>query len=77
VPSQGLVTLELGAIANGETLQLEIVDSYGQTIYSDEIVLSSMEISKLINLENFASGVYQMHLISGNSVISKQLMILK
>ena len=77
VPSQGLVTLELGAIATGETLQLEIVDSYGQTIYSDEIVLNNIEISKLINLENFASGVYQMHLISGNSVISKQLMILK
>ncbi len=75
VPSEGLVTLDLGAIATGETLQLEIYNSYGQLIHSDEIILSGTQITKTINLEMYASGVYQMHLISGTNVISKQLVI--
>ncbi len=57
-----------------ESTLLEIFNSAGQLVYSDQLP-GGAETTQQINVESYASGVYFLKLTTGNTVLSKQVII--
>lgn len=60
---------------NNQPCVLEIFNSFGQQIYSQELVSSNGNISETISIQNLCSGVYFLTINSGNIIFSQNLII--
>ncbi len=77
VASNGSFTLEIINTSLENNTSLNIYNSAGQLVYNENIVAANGKIVKQINIENNASGIYQVQLISGTDVLNKQVVIQK
>ncbi len=76
-PASSHVTIKT-ALANTGKAQLQVLNTLGQVVYSKEIngTSTSQNITDL-NVQNFATGIYNVMLISGNGVSVKKLNVVK
>jgi hypothetical protein len=58
-------------------VNLSLVNSAGQTSYSDKSLLSGGNFSTLINLTNFAPGTYILRLLLGSKLYTRKIIVLK
>ena len=77
VASNGIFTLEIINTSLENNTSLNIYNSAGQLVYNETMVAANGKIVKQINIENNASGIYQVQLISGTDVLNKQVVIQK
>ena len=77
VASNGIFTLEIMNTSLENNTLLNIFNSAGQLVYNDIIESANGKIVKNINIENQASGIYQVQLISGSDLLNKQVVIQK
>jgi len=77
VASDGNFILEIINTSMENNTVLNIYNSAGQLVYNEIIVATNGKIVKNINIENNASGIYQVQLISGTDVLNKQVVIQK
>jgi len=74
VPSDGHFNLHLTSALSSDAVEVKMYNSYGELVYGESF-LSGAEITKAISVEDLASGVYLMYFISGENVLSRQMVI--
>jgi hypothetical protein len=68
-PNNGKFTLKGVLSASSQTLQLQIVNTLGQLVYSDAIEAVGNKIDKEINLNNILHGVYTLKVVGASDVL--------
>lgn len=73
-PNSGLFYLELD-LAERSNLEVQIVNSQGQMVYSSKAYKNRLHIKNEIDLRQEAKGMYFIHVISNKGLISKKILI--
>ncbi|GAJ22338.1 unnamed protein product, partial [marine sediment metagenome] len=72
-PSSGIVTIKFtGSIT---TLELFVVDLYGQVLYLEKFVISSENFYKQLDLSGLPKGLYFIKLKADNKLIVEKILI--
>ncbi len=58
-----------------QTVKIQLVDVLGQVVYTSDLVATSGLNNVHINVNNFASGIYSLNTISGNTVNSVKVIV--
>ncbi|MBL4654773.1 MAG: T9SS type A sorting domain-containing protein, partial [Bacteroidia bacterium] len=74
-PSKGLVTIEVD-LNNDKATELIIMNETGQLVYKTELNNTGI-IRKELDLGNFSKGIYQIKIITNQSVITRQLFLVR
>ncbi len=75
-PTSKQATIQFNS--NGQdNVNIRIVNAIGQVVYSEELKNSKGLITHAVNTENFANGIYQVTVITGNSFSTQKLNIIK
>jgi hypothetical protein len=70
-PSSGVINIDFGTTTNNATVI--ITNTIGSII--NEIALNSNQSLYAINTNNFSTGIYFMHIKSGNNAATKRIVI--
>lgn len=73
-PAKGSVTIIVSGLSN-RTATISILNMSGSTVYSEDLPASSSQVTKQIDLSNFARGIYIVKLKTDRSVDTKQLVV--
>ena len=75
-PAGDRVTIQLeGLSAEIVTVHCRIMDAMGRVVYSGQFVSAEGMITEALDVQNWASGMYQVQLMSGDTMLASQLMI--
>ncbi|MBL4716813.1 MAG: T9SS type A sorting domain-containing protein [Bacteroidia bacterium] len=74
-PSKGFVTIEVD-LNNEKATELEIMNETGQLVYKTELNNTGI-IRKELDLSKFSKGIYQIKIITSQSVITRQLFLVR
>ncbi len=74
-PSVGEFTLDLKSNTPSGSAILEIINTNGQKIYSEEIPVTSGEIKKVIETTSLSNGIYTLKVIEGDRNLLTRLLI--
>jgi hypothetical protein len=73
-PSSSILTVSLNSIV-AQNLNIEIINSIGQIVYTENIENTIGNINKTIHIENYPEGIYTLRINSGNDNFYKKLII--
>ena len=73
-PNNGSFRITASSILS-EQIQIELVNTIGQTVYKEELPVANREVEKNIVLGDVASGIYLLKLSDNNTVHTTRLVI--
>src|SRR6185437_13339695 len=60
-PSNGIMTLK-GDLKNQVAVSIEIINTIGQVVYTEQVSAPGTELNHTIDLGNIPSGIYMLHI---------------
>jgi len=73
-PNTGKLTLEM-ELTKSEDFEIKVVNTFGQSVFVEQVTAPSGKYEKHIDLSNFAKGVYMLQLISNEAMIKYQVVL--
>jgi hypothetical protein len=73
-PTEGTFTFTAEDF-NGASLTVQIFNSSNQLLFNNNYTSSASYVNQQIELSNLSSGVYNMHLISNDAIVVRQIVV--